>query len=419
MRRQDITFILPAMVCSFLIAFEYAISRPASNAFFVSLFGPASYPYAWLFCVPLNFLVVSCYSRFLPKWGCASMMRLVASAVMLGNLCTYLLVDHFPAALFLHYLWKDIYILLMFKQLWSLIHSRISMGKARYLYGLFFGVGGLGSVLGSSLPSSFAVSLGSKIFFLAAIPIYLTFLFFYALAWRSSRGSIDLSSTSSTSIRATLSQIARKPFLFYILLLVVCMQLSVALVEYQFNCYLKASLPHLDLRTEYCGRLFGIINFLTTSFQLFGGFLLIESLGLALGHRMIPFLFLLQGASFFFFPSFAMISVSLVSVKSMDHSLFGILREMLYIPLGAEEKFQVKAVIDVFAYRSAKAFAAIFLILGQKIIPLRILPVTGIAALSIFAFWLWVTYKMFHGNTIWTTNGNEHPTFSTASEERA
>ncbi len=100
----------------------------------------------------------------------------------------------------------------------------------------------------------------------------------------------------------------------------------------------------------------------------------------------------------------------------MDHSLFGILREMLYIPLGTEEKFQVKAVIDVFAYRSAKAFAAIFLILGQKIIPLRILPVTGVAALSIFAFWLWVTYKMFHGNTIWTANGNEHSTFPKTSE---
>ena len=46
----------------------------------------------------------------------------------------------------------------------------------------------------------------------------------------------------------------------------------------------------------------------------------------------------------------------------MDFSVFSIIREMLYLPMKTEEKFRSKAIIDVFASRTAKAFAAFFIL---------------------------------------------------------
>ena len=55
------------------------------------------------------------------------------------------------------------------------------------------------------------------------------------------------------------------------------------------------------------------------------------------------------------------------AVKALDYSIFGIIKEQLYIPLGINEKFKAKAIIDVFAYRSSKALASL-LILGLSAI---------------------------------------------------
>jgi ATP/ADP translocase len=47
--------------------------------------------------------------------------------------------------------------------------------------------------------------------------------------------------------------------------------------------------------------------------------------------------------------------------RSIFLSLFGVIREMLYVPLQLDEKFRAKAIIDVFAYRTSKALDILFL----------------------------------------------------------
>ena len=67
--------------------------------------------------------------------------------------------------------------MLMFQQLWSVIHSTISFGRAKYLYGLFFGMGALGAAIGSILPGYFAVKMGSESLLMATLPdLYCPFL---------------------------------------------------------------------------------------------------------------------------------------------------------------------------------------------------------------------------------------------------
>ncbi|MFS8562968.1 MAG: hypothetical protein LVR00_00980 [Rhabdochlamydiaceae bacterium] len=80
--RSERIFMLCAMLCGFCISAEYAIIRPVSNAIFMTAYGSNYFPWVWLALVPLNFLAVELYNRFLPKLGCQRMFLIVAGLVI-------------------------------------------------------------------------------------------------------------------------------------------------------------------------------------------------------------------------------------------------------------------------------------------------------------------------------------------------
>jgi ATP/ADP translocase len=121
----------------------------------------------------------------------------------------------------------------------------------------------------------------------------------------------------------------------------------------------------VDLRTAYVAKLMSLVNLFSTGFQFFGGFLFLHFFGLRNTHLFIPLTLTINAVFGIVMPSVFSASFAYVYIKSIDYSIFGIAREMLYIPLKLDEKFRAKAIIDVFASRSAKAFASFFLITIQ------------------------------------------------------
>ena len=189
--RAEKLFILFAMLTGFCIYSEYAIVRPASQSIFLEVFSARAYPAIWLATVPLNFAVIYLYNHFLPRFGPLRMMTAVAAIVVVIHLICGFLLPTFPHLIFFHFCWKDIYIRLMFQQLWSMIHSTISAQRAKYIYGMIFGVGTCGGILGSLVPGLLATKLGSTQLFFFTVPIYSLLLFVYIKAYRLS-GAVNL-----------------------------------------------------------------------------------------------------------------------------------------------------------------------------------------------------------------------------------
>ena len=102
--------------------------------------------------------------------------------------------------------------------------------------------------------------------------------------------------------------------------------------------------------------------------------------------------------AFIFFPSFLMITSTFVFLKAVDFSLFGVIREMLYIPLKLDEKFRAKAIIDVFAYRTSKAVASCFIVCLQIVASLYLLPIISYLSLAIFLCWFFLVIRLFKGS---------------------
>src|SRR5262245_41386202 len=137
--RKEKIFIFFAMLSAFTICGEYAITRPASNALFLTFFSYKLFPWVWLATVPLNFLALWFYNRLLPKKGPLKMLVGIACLAMGVNAIAGGLYNTFPHLIFLQFAWKDLYVLLMLKQLWSMIHSTVTAERAKYLYGFIYG----------------------------------------------------------------------------------------------------------------------------------------------------------------------------------------------------------------------------------------------------------------------------------------
>jgi AAA family ATP:ADP antiporter len=385
-------FVLFSMLTGFCIASEYGITRPASSALFLTHFSAKAIPYAWLATVPLNLLVIALYNRYLPRFGPLKTLTTIALATMGINAATGLLAPHFPALIFFQFAWKDIYVLLMFKQFWSMIHITIPASRAKYLYGLIFSMGTIGSVLASLIPGFFAARLGTEQLFFFTIPVYTCLLLAYRQAFIRSGVTPQSFIREEASPKQGFSLIARSRFLIAVLLLVVFMQVSVGLMEFQFNAHLELNILEKDLRTEYMGRMVSLMNILSGCFQIFGSFLMVHTLGVRNSHLVIPFILLANGLTSFISPSFAILSLSFVFIKAVDFSLFGVIREMLYIPMQLDEKFRAKAVIDVFAYRTSKALVSVGILALQWLAASFLLPTIQYASIAVFVLWLGVVW---------------------------
>ncbi len=390
-------FIFCAMICAFCITADYGIVRPVSNSIFLTQHGTDLFPYAWLAIVPLNFLLVELYNRFLSRLGVLRMFLAIVLFVACVNTFCAITMTKLPFVSFFFYVWKEIYIMLLFQQLWSVIHSTIHMSQAKYLYGLIFAVGGLGGIFGSILPGFFAVSMGSPNLIFASIPIFtvLTIAFIYMLRHSCVTQENPAEPKPIRNFMQGVSAIRNSKYLSFILIIVILMQVATTLIYFQFNSMLEMAIPEQDLRTEYSGRIFGIVNIMTVMFQLFGSFLFLHFFGLKRSHLLLPLILCFNALGSLVIPSFAMISVAFITIKAFDFSLFGVLKEMLYIPLKQEEKFQAKSIIDVFAYRSAKAVASGLILLLQWLGFVKMIDCMTWGSLFLLVVWAFVVYKMF------------------------
>jgi ATP/ADP translocase len=270
------------------------------------------------------------------------------------------------------------------------------MNQAKYIYGIVFAMGGLGGIAGSLLPSYFAVTWGTPNLIYASVAtlLALTIGFKYLMRYSSVHQEVAAQKPINNFWQGV-EAIKNSKYLSFILFIVVLMQIVTTLIYYQFNIVLESSISAQDLRTAYCGKVMWIANTLTVGLQLFGSFLLVHFLGLKRSHLLLPIILSVNAFGSLFFPTFAMISAAFITIKAFDFSLFGVLKEMLYIPLKQEEKFKAKVIIDVFAYRSSKAVASLLILLLQTVGLVGIIHSLTVGSLLFLLLWTIIVYKMF------------------------
>lgn len=387
-------FLFLAMACSFFVVAEASIAKSIAAACFVERYSASSFPYVWMAVVPAGFLIVWLYNNLITRIGCLKTFLTFFILAININLFSAFFYGKFYYWFFFLYLWKEVYILLLFHQLWAVINATLVSKQGKGVFVLLFAAGGIGSTLGSYFLAQMTPLLGTYKGILLTLPFSFSvgacFTLLLYLRERMDKvepihfavqGFFDFFE-SARLIRASLT-------LQFILFLVVSMQVSSTLLDYFFQNSLFELLPNnMDARTVHSSSFFFYVNFINLLIQVGLSSFLLRKAGIALIHLFIPSSLLMMLAFCFFSPTFSSISFMYGSIKVLDYSIFGVSKELLYLGLGMDEKFRAKATIDVFGYRSSKALASIAILF---------FPFTSlyIVLFSVLSLWSALVYYYF------------------------
>lgn len=353
-------FILICLGFSCLITLDYSCLRPSMQSLFVTHFGAKLLPWVWLVSLPVNFLTVALFNKLQSRYGSQTLSIVFPWVVLLlnGSLAFLSLKSH--TFLFAFFIWKDLYILLMFQQLWSQIQASIGHTVARRLYGAMYAIGAVGSLIGSSLPAMLKLQPSSYLF--CSLCVY-PFIFILQKALLKSPLSCPFEKDVKKNSFEGLRQIKTSSELVTIGLLVALMQMVSAVAEFNFSFHLEKNFHDLSARTQASASMMSLMHGLTLGLQLFLALFTVDRLGIKRGHKLVPLA--LSGASMMYLiaPSFVTASCGYIGAKALDFSLFSVLKESLYAPLDKAYKYQAKSFIDIFVYRGAKTITSIALII--------------------------------------------------------
>ena len=360
---DDIARIVGLCGLAFFVLASYAIARPASESLFLATYGSQALPYVWLTVGAVAVVVVSIHNRYVQH---VSLVRLFAvycglSCVVLTCLVVMLKME-MADAVFALYVWKDVYIVVLIEVFWSLANTSFKVGTARWIYGLFCVSGSLGGIVANFSMGPLAKQIGTTNSLWLVIPVLcIAAVFCFGVRPRQPSPAEALESGPAPSFSEGFRVLARSRYLMLMLALIAVVQVVITLVDYQFNMIVESTYTDTDERTGVIARVYGYIDTGAIVLQLATGPVL-RWLGIPITLLLIPLFLGAAVVSFAASPRFVTMAVTKVASKCFDYSLFRAAKEILYIPLNYAEKTQGKAVIDMLAYRVAKAAVSVLLI---------------------------------------------------------
>ena len=372
--------------------------KTAANSLFLSQFDAKWLPYADLAITALVGLVVGFYLR-LSNRVTQGRLILWTQAFLILNLLTlwYLLgqgVFGIPALL---YVWVGIFTVLIPSQVWSLAGTIFDTRQAKRV----FSVVGAGGILGAAFGGQFASRVGPRI---GTENILLATLGFVAAS--SLIVSVLIGSCRKPLVRASDGSGGNASFAESFRLIRSTRYLSLiaaglffstvvgTLVNYQFKAVVQVQFADAPRQmTVFFGDFYGyiaVISFLLH--MLFTGRLLRWG-GLGLSLFILP-LSLLGGAAALVVSSTL---VAAVFARGCDqgfrHSVDRSSIELLYVPLAANVRTQVKSFLDMVVNRSADGLASVILVLLLSVLQLELQQV-GLVSVLFTLPWLILVWQL-------------------------
>ncbi|MBH1988538.1 MAG: hypothetical protein I8H72_00705 [Myxococcaceae bacterium] len=342
---------------------SYGFARPVTDSLFLEHYGAKGLPNVFLLSAAATVVAMAVYNRFNARY---SLLALLGGAATLSSLllCLGLLAFkmQIPYAVYGLYVWREVYMILLVEIFWSLADTLFNIRSARKSYGIVLGMGSLGGFAVNLMVGPISMRIGTEWALLGVLPCLglctiLTLAFSRTLGGKPVFKKSDVKQLGAGS----LSVVRNSRYLLPLLFLIAIVQISISLVDLQFNAALEIAYPEMNARTGMIGQVHAVIDVFATFLQFFSG-MVIGSLGTGGVFVGIPITLGLAILSFIVSPHFLTAAILKVTSKCFDYSIFRASKEMLYIPLSHLEKTQGKALIDILIYRVAKSSAALLMI---------------------------------------------------------
>ncbi len=377
----------------FFLLLSYYLLRPVREAMGIAK-GADKLP--WLMSLTLLVMLVAnpLYARLVSRWPRRRFIPAV-SHFFAANLLVFVgLMAVWPGAVWLgyaFYVWLSVFNLFVVSVFWSLMSDVFREEQGRRLFGLISMGGTLGAVAGAALTDalsrgSWGVQLGpAALMGLSVLALELAVACMGALrrhfgvseqaqperepgpsaleGWRAIAGSRYLQALCGYMLLYALTS----TFLYL-------SQGEIVARSFASGAERTAAFARLDLW----------VNVLTLATQLFLTGRLLRWIGVSGVLLVLPTLTLAGFGALALWPTFAVLAAVQVLRRGLHYAVDRPARELLYIPLGPEERYKSKPFIDTFVYRVGDVLG----VWAPTLMSLLALPVSA-AALGFAGLWLW------------------------------
>jgi len=348
--------------CLFLVITSYKIGGVAGAALFLSRFQASRLGYVQIACSVLVTLVVPCYMliarRVLPRdLLVASMLFFSTTWALFWGLAHYYshLIWVFPA----FYIWVKVFGVLGATQIWTVANYVLTTREAKRVFGMVGGGGLAGAIFSGFLAKTMAKRFGTESLLLAMTLFVFICAGLVILVWRSGRmvvgeaqGTAGRSAEAAPrNLAASMRLLFSSPYLRAIAAVICISSLVTTLTDWQFLAIGQQFLVKKDAMAIFFGN-FNLYTFtLGLLFQLLLTARFLRRFGIGTALFVVPVTVLLGSGGLLFLGTLT----SAVALKGSDqvlrYSIDKSTTELLYLPIPAGVKLQIKWFIDTVIWR--------------------------------------------------------------------
>jgi len=344
------------------IVAAHVLLETARDALFLTELGPQALPFVYIVLAAFGFLAARADQVIARLFGRQNALVLGLMGAATGTMLFYSEAMDQTLA-FALYLWTGVITTLLTVQFWLAVGQRITPAQGRRLYGLLAAGGVLGGVLGAAMGALLAERFTVRALLPAAAVLHLL------TAWLATVAPpATIVPTVLPRVRMTegLGTVRRDSYLVRVALLMLVSAGTLLFVDYLFKSEMTARLPPERLGVALA-RYYAAMNAVALVVQLFVAMRLLQRMGTVLALTILPLLILCAGGVGLIFGApllFVLLAKS--ADGALRFSLHRVSTELLFLPLGSEERARTKPLFDTVLVRVAQGLVALVVLLATR-----------------------------------------------------
>lgn len=351
----------------FIVLATYPMLRTTTESLYITTYGGKATPVVWFYSVVVLSITIFIYNKLYQLFHVRYLYLFTTLISLLVFSFGPLLAPQMKWLVYILYIWKEVYIVLLIHLILGHFNENIDVSFAKLFYGLVGAIGSIGGILGGVFVHYLTFHITTEqIILWSNIPMLLGAALFWNALFLTEKEPDQ--STEKKTKKAPLKELQGVGF--YVLLLVSLLaltQIVINFANFKLNILFDQFVPNKEEKTRFLSALYSFVNVFSLTVQIFLIPFLFKIFSIRKIHLFIPIFYTISiFTGFFLIGNLMAVATVFVSLKGSDYSLFNAAKELLYFPLKKEQKTGAKYIVDMVAYRGAKGLISFVLIFFQS-----------------------------------------------------
>lgn len=367
--RESQTIRVFLMSCYLLLIITcYTTTKAVRDSVFITGIGTSPLPYLYMLTAAGMAILSAVYARALRSLGLFALVRLTSFVAIVGLIAFWwLIVRRYPASFYFLYVSVSLFGAITASQAWSVAAQVFDAREARRSY-TWIGLGGvLGGIAGGGLAKFVAPWAGTDTLLLICAGLMLVTVVILDGITHFAASDMALQKPKAQdpelTTRAVVSRVKDSPYLSRLVVLLMAAVIVEAFIDYEFKVVSNDSFNSRDSLTSFFGSIASYGGILALIIQTLITSRLLKTFGVGVAVLLLPSALLVGFIVLAVQPALWAVSILKLIDVSLSYSVHRSATELLYIPIPADFRASVKALIDMLVDRAGRALGGLFLIL--------------------------------------------------------